>query len=62
MIRDLDRCGQAAFGSSASVHAQRDELLTCLQFVECVYRKNCVNEGEPSSVLEEMQRVLALCK
>lgn len=35
------------------------EMLTALQLIESVYRQNCVAEGEPSSVLAELQRVIA---
>jgi hypothetical protein len=38
--------------------ADVEKLRRCLSLVESVYRKNCIAEGEPSSVLEEMQRVL----
>lgn len=34
-------------------------LLEALKLAECVYRKNVVNEGEPSSVLEAMQVAIA---
>ena len=34
-------------------------MLRCLQYVECVYRLNCVSEGEPSSTLKYMQDVIA---
>lgn len=33
-------------------------LLDALKLAECVYRKNVVNEGEPSSVLEAMQAAI----
>ena len=33
-------------------------LLEALKLAECVYRKNVVNEGEPSSVLEAMQAAI----
>ena len=38
---------------------QRDELLKALMLAESVYRQNCVNEGEPSSVLDAMQAAIA---
>ena len=34
------------------------DLLEALKLAECVYRKNVVNEGEPSSVLEAMQAAI----
>ena len=34
------------------------DLIEALLLAECVYRKNCVAEGEPSSVLEAMQAAL----
>ena len=34
------------------------ELLEALKLAECVYRKNVVNEREPSSVLEAMQAAI----
>jgi hypothetical protein len=36
-----------------------NELLRALKLAECVYRKNCVAAGEPSSVLEAMQAAIA---
>lgn len=34
------------------------EMIDALQLAECVYRKNCVAEGEPSSVLDALQAAL----
>jgi uncharacterized circularly permuted ATP-grasp superfamily protein len=34
------------------------ELVHELRYVESVYRQNCVEPGEPSSVLEGMQKLL----
>ncbi|TFZ45654.1 hypothetical protein E5C33_09265 [Stenotrophomonas maltophilia] len=45
--------------ANARLIAAAPELLQALQLVECVYRKNCVNEGEPSSVLDSMQAAIA---
>ncbi|HHA2912873.1 TPA: hypothetical protein ACOD97_000212 [Stenotrophomonas maltophilia] len=45
--------------ANARLIAAAPELLQALQLVECVYRKNCVNEGEPSSVLHSMQAAIA---
>ncbi len=45
--------------ANASLIKAAPMLLRTLQMVECVYRKNCVTEGEPSSVLAEMQAVIA---
>jgi len=44
--------------STSSVPAAMG-MLRCLQYVECVYRLNCVAEGEPSSTLKYMQDVIA---
>ena len=41
-----------------NVVKQRDELLKALMLAESVYRQNCVNEGEPSSVLDAMQAAI----
>lgn len=35
------------------------DALAALELVECVYRKNAVAEGEPSSVLDAMQAAIA---
>ena len=35
------------------------ELLETLEFIECVYRKNIVKEGEPSKTLNDLQSVIA---
>lgn len=35
------------------------DLLAALELAECVYRKNVVAEGEPSSVLDAMQAAIA---
>ena len=43
----------------ARLIAAAPEMLQALQLIECVYRKNVVKEGEPSSVLDELQRVIA---
>ncbi len=48
--------------AEASLRALREtnaDLLRCLQFVESVYRQNCVVPGEPSSVLNDMQQAIA---
>lgn len=45
--------------ANARLFAAAPELLQTLQMVECVYRTNCVNEGEPSSVLDAMQAAIA---
>lgn len=35
-------------------------LMEALELIECVYRKNCVAEGEPSSVLDALQRAIRI--
>lgn len=47
---------EAGYKASAGLHA---EMLTALEFIESVYRLNCVTPDEPSSVLDELQRVIA---
>lgn len=44
---------------NARLIAAAPELLQTLQMVESVYRKNCVTEGEPSSVLDAIQAAIA---
>lgn len=46
----------AGYKSASDLH---EEMLTTLEFIESVYRLNCVTPGEPSSVLEELQRMIA---
>jgi len=45
--------------ANARLIAAAPELLQTLQMVESVYRKNCVTEGEPSSVFDAMQAAIA---
>lgn len=42
-----------------AAEAREKRLREALSLAECVYRKNCVSIGEPSSVLAEMQTALA---
>jgi hypothetical protein len=49
----------AELEANARLIAAAPELLQTLQMVESVYRKNCVNEGEPSSVLDALQSAIA---
>ena len=35
-----------------------EDLRRAVSLAESVYRQNCVAEGEPSSLLQELQRVL----
>ncbi len=46
------------YAEKALKSAGVSELIEALQLAECVYRKNCVAEGEPSSVLDAMQAAL----
>ena len=39
-----------------------DDMLRSLEHVECVYRLNVVKDGEPSSTLDNLQRVIARAK
>jgi hypothetical protein len=55
----VDPATQMPSEANARLIAAAPELLEALQLVECVYRKNCVNEGEPSSVLDSMQAAIA---
>ena len=45
--------------ADARLLAAAPELLEALMLAESVYRQNCVNEGEPSSVLDAMQAAIA---
>ena len=45
--------------ANARLIAAAPELLKALMLAESVYRQNCVNEGEPSSVLDAMQAAIA---
>ena len=45
--------------ANARLIAAAPELLEALMLAESVYRQNCVNEGEPSSVLDAMQAAIA---
>lgn len=38
--------------------AENARLRSALELAECMYRKNCVAEGEPSSVLDAIQAAL----
>ena len=44
--------------ANARLIAAAPELLEALMLAESVYRQNCVNEGEPSSVLDAMQAAI----
>ena len=56
----MDASTMSAFNQAANARliAAAPEMLAALELVECVYRKNVVAEGEPSSVLDELQRVI----
>ena len=41
---------------------QRAELLAALELAESAYRLNVITDGEPSSILDAMQRVIAKAK
>lgn len=45
--------------ANARLIASAPEMLQALQMAESVYRNNCVNHGEPSSVLDAMQEVIS---
>ncbi len=58
-------CGLSGTGFSCPAcevvdGAWSEQALRALRLVESVYRRNCVVPGEPSSVLAELQRVIAL--
>ena len=44
--------------ANARLISAAPELLEALMLAESVYRQNCVNEGEPSSVLDAMQAAI----
>lgn len=46
----------------AGLIAQRDELLAALELAESAYRLNVITDGEPSSILDAMQRAIAKAK
>jgi hypothetical protein len=58
-ICQLSQTTSSEIEANTRLIAAAPELLQALQLVECVYRKNCVNEGEPSSVLDSMQAAIA---
>jgi len=55
--RDEIQEGATSIGEDQMNDVTKD-LLEALKLAECVYRKNVVNEGEPSSVLEAMQAAI----
>lgn len=66
-IDPLSSAGQSSASNSVNVGStpRADEagliaeMLAALQLIESVYRQNVVAVGEPSSVLDELQRVIA---
>lgn len=56
---DLTRRVVEMLADNARLKARVAELEGALSLAEVVYRKNCVAEGEPSSVLDAMQKALS---
>jgi hypothetical protein len=45
--------------ANARLVAAAPDLLRCLHLVETIYRLNFVTDGEPSSILQDMQDTIA---
>lgn len=57
--QSAEQAARAAYDTVEKLQKEKKELLEALMLVESVYRQNCVNEGEPSSVLDAMQAAIA---